>query len=532
MNSEVIDLTEEIEVAEKHLEELENDELDMVSYNYADPGPSKRMKIEDPDTNSRLKYNLNAHCLVEIFKYLNSKDLWTLGSMNALYKQIINDLVIQKYKVKGSTYNDPSVNKIWRRHGKQIKRFQFAGGMSECNKFLQTFIRHCDEDQLKVAEFYINEPNAKKQKQIIDLSMNHLQKVESFSIRVLKLRPSSYITFPRFEALRVLSLYYISLPTNFDWLALVNLIELELVECLFKEQNFYYFIRKRPKLKRFVYMNRINDVKAIGKEMTKYSGDHMRSFHDFINTNAVALNRETDFREKYNFLAGFKHLKEVTVSPMLICPCDIVQALRLLAENDTLEKLSIILQKSYSGLCSCSLYQKENRIKMKQFTRLKTLLVHNRVIQFKNSSGDCVHSKLFTEFSSQLLSNVENVILSGFYYYDEYLFDDVQTTDIEFLRNALNLRTISIYNIYGSLTTSHTFHIFSIVKNILKKRLNKQNRHFSIDFIGMIVNEDQWKRFQLIGNVEKYIKFKIREMNATEIPISDREFDAGIKKNL
>lgn len=53
-------------------------------------GPSKHKILEDPDASSRLKQCLNVYCLAEIFMYLNSNDLWTLGSMNTQYKQIIN----------------------------------------------------------------------------------------------------------------------------------------------------------------------------------------------------------------------------------------------------------------------------------------------------------------------------------------------------------------------------------------------------------------------------------------------------------
>lgn len=83
----------------------------------------------------------------------------------------------------------------------------------------------------------------------------------------------------------------------------MNLTGLELIGVgYFDIQNFYEFIRERPKLERFVYLNQFNDVKDIGVKMAKYCGDHMHSFHDFIKTANDGWNRDIIFREKYNFV--------------------------------------------------------------------------------------------------------------------------------------------------------------------------------------------------------------------------------------
>lgn len=49
------------------------------------------------DKKFSFKAGTDVHYLPNIFKYLNSEDLWTLGNINGVYKQMINDLVIQRF---------------------------------------------------------------------------------------------------------------------------------------------------------------------------------------------------------------------------------------------------------------------------------------------------------------------------------------------------------------------------------------------------------------------------------------------------
>lgn len=52
---------------------------------------------ENEEVNCRLQNGLNVNCLVEIFKYLDTDELITLGTMNSFYKNIINDYIIRNH---------------------------------------------------------------------------------------------------------------------------------------------------------------------------------------------------------------------------------------------------------------------------------------------------------------------------------------------------------------------------------------------------------------------------------------------------
>lgn len=107
-------------------------------------------------------------------------------------------------------------------------------------------------------------------------------------------------------------------------------------------------------------MHTFENIRAIGKKMTIYF-DKIRSFHDLVDNDRFYDWESVDFEKRYNFLGGFKHLMEVKMSPKRLCPCDITQALALLAENDTLETLSILSTALDDGMRGCYSYQISNR---------------------------------------------------------------------------------------------------------------------------------------------------------------------------
>lgn len=63
------------------------------------PGTSTQSTI-DLDADNRLRHGLNPHCLAHIFQYVDTKDLWTLGGMNEHFKEVINDWLLQNYKIQ------------------------------------------------------------------------------------------------------------------------------------------------------------------------------------------------------------------------------------------------------------------------------------------------------------------------------------------------------------------------------------------------------------------------------------------------
>lgn len=60
----------------------------------------KSSKLEEnKDENCRLRYVLNVNCFADTFQYLDSDDLFTLGTMNIFYKEVINDYIIRNHLV-------------------------------------------------------------------------------------------------------------------------------------------------------------------------------------------------------------------------------------------------------------------------------------------------------------------------------------------------------------------------------------------------------------------------------------------------
>lgn len=118
----------------------------------------KKMKIEDKDLNCRLRHGLNIYCLAQIFQYLDSADLYTVGGMNDFYKEIINDLIIPKHEVDFYKICERKITiaQVFERYGTNIQKF-ISGDIDEKNsleQLIKSIGKYCSIDQLKDLKIY------------------------------------------------------------------------------------------------------------------------------------------------------------------------------------------------------------------------------------------------------------------------------------------------------------------------------------------------------------------------------------------
>lgn len=212
------------------------------------------------------------------------------------------------------------------------------------------------------------------------------------------------------DSLRVLYLKYITFHPNFNWTKLTNLTEIYLKSVNgFNKQNFIEFLRQRPKLKSF-YHKQIPEesMQNIGELMAEYCGDFIQVFYDVI----CYRGKRSVHPNFYNFLSGFKNLKKVALSTHQECGHDLIYPIKNLAENDTLEIL-IINHCSIIEYHICAFYNhngtRYKKISIKPFSNLKSIRIHGRT----STQNQCDHMKILTIYSTEILSNVENVIIEA-----------------------------------------------------------------------------------------------------------------------
>lgn len=363
------------------------------------------------DENCRLRHRLNAHCLTEIFQYLDSTDLYAVGDMNEFYKQLIADFVIPTHTIDFDLLHSKSISdqQFFDKYGKKVRMFKISCKNDESfQQFFRLIQQYCAPDQLKNVSLAMSRGNDADDINLPD----HFQRVESFHFTgVSNYSPILSVTFS--DSLQRLYLRNISLPADFSWMAMVNLKKL-VVEFVkgFNEQHFIELLRHGTKLELFhqdfTLFNPFGDVRDA---LAKYCGHQIRSLVD------NCLMRRAN--ECYNFLSELQKLNEVWLSSQQKCVEDLKYPLKLLAENDTIEKLGIICSTSPVFPHNSCVFQvaynnqEHQNWTMKQFTKLKTICFiwincgsNARVI-------GCNELKLLTIFSTQMLSNVENLILRG-----------------------------------------------------------------------------------------------------------------------
>lgn len=173
----------------------------------------------------------------------------------------------------------------------------------------------------------------------------------------------------------------------------------------------------------------------------------------------------------YDFISGFKNVEEVHLTTHQICGGDIIDSIKRLAENDTIKTLhlsyfqhDIFIMRGYTD---CVFQNKPNlkSFDMKNFNHLKTIIIHGHDIELDQSFHHirvCDPFKLLSVYSSQILSNIENLKIISI----EHNWDF-----IKFMPKLLHLEFY-----VETSTFHHALKIISTLESILQKRRNEQNK--------------------------------------------------------
>lgn len=372
-----------------------------------EPSTSQQQSVDDPDLNCRLIQGLNRDCLIHILQYLKTPDLHTVGGMNEIFKQIIvDDGIIQKHRVnfRQLLRRGNSIAEFFERYGLNIRRFYYNRGRhndprDSFQSLIQLITRHCSIDQLRDVSI-IFEENFRR----IDLPL-HFQRVEKFSFENM-LNGTVLLSVPLAESLRCFQLHDVNLNLNFNWTALKNLAELDLDTVRgIDEQNFIEFLHQRPNIMDFrqtaTFTNSAQDIfDAIGRNC----GKRIQVFRD----KSRYLPRPSTF---YAFLSLFENVKDVYVSSFNICGADLIDPIKRLAEMNTVEKLGIIVSSANETGCAFQQGPNYGELHMQSFGHLKTITVCTHDVSKSNHIDVCSPMKIFTVYSSQILSNIEKLII-------------------------------------------------------------------------------------------------------------------------
>lgn len=315
------------------------------------------------------------------------------------------------------------------------------------------------------------------------------------------------------ESLQYLVLHNVDLLPRFDWTELMNLTKLHMFNVgEFNKQNFIEFIRRRPKLKFFYLYSLLDDgiCEEIGEALGKYCGDQIEYFNYHNN-----YNRGTRNEIFYNFLSEFKIVKKVGFSSSYRCASELMYAIKWLAENDTIDLLVISIGDRNGNINECPLQIGNNKVYMKQFTKLRTIEIH-RYARNIGHTINCKRLEIFSMYSVQILSNVETI---------KILFMTVISAlsiDCDFIKFAPKLRVF--YLLKGFERPSDNIKldeqartVVANLKIILQGRKNERNKN---DFIELNVDETFFDVFRGIDGIGESIKLiKLEDSLVSQIRI-------------
>lgn len=435
------------------------------------PFNPKRIKLEDDiDANCRLRHGLNVHCLANVFQYLDIADLYTVGGMNEYYKQIINDQVISKHHVQFSklSHRGITISQVFKRYGPKIQKFYFFDFEDKhaTDNIIQSIAQYCAIDQIKSAVMsccYLERTTVD-----LPIQFKNVQKlvVEGNSCMDLPLRLSA----PLSDTLRYLRLGDINLDPNFDWTQLKCLTELYLHEVSgINVYNFIEFLRLGPNIRIFHHSGDTfkGSMHGIGEAMAKYCGNNIQDY-----SGEMPFIRGNDWvpaHNSYDFLSGFKNLKEVRLITHQLCGGDLIDTMKRLAENDSIETFRIKYSEydtdGWSNV-NCIFQTKPNLdgSDMNNFTHLKTIKIYGHLTPLDEPFGDFHHEKvcdpfkLLNVYGPQILATVEKLTISA------------MPQNCDFIKFARKLRNLDLY--VERITFDQTATLLSILKCVFQERNN------------------------------------------------------------
>lgn len=349
----------------------------------------------DLDANCRLRNKLNVHCLAEIFQYLDSVDLYTLGEMNDFYRQIVHEIVIPTHEINffDLCKRGVTISEVFERYGTKIQRICF-GDVDErqtTEQLVQLIAKYCASDQLKSVRII-----SRFAKPII--LPNQFRKIEK-----LQCYGNGQLSVTLSESLNYIHLRGISLDPDFDWTQLKNLKELYLENIHgINADSFIEFLRQEPKIKVFHHEKSTFDgsIPEISDALATHCGKYIQDYSGVMPANQ---------RNMYNFLSEFKAMRIVCLTTDQICGGDIVAAIKRLSDNNTIEELHIKYSKKDNHRDNCLFLRNPEMlgITVKPFNRLKTVTLSGASVSVSDTL--CIPFRLINILSTQVLSNVENL---------------------------------------------------------------------------------------------------------------------------
>lgn len=353
------------------------------------------IKKSDFDANCRLRNGLNVHCLAEIFQYLDSVDLYTLGEMNDFYRQIVHKIVIPTHEINffDLCKRGVTISEVFERYGTKIQRICF-GDVDEkqtIEQLVQLIAQYCAPDQLRSVRIISRFP-----KPII------LPK-QFWKIEKLQCYGNGQLSVTLSESLNCIHLRGISLDPEFDWIQLKNLTELYLENIRgINADNFIEFLRQEPKIKVFHHEKSTFEgfVPEISEALATHCGKYIQDYSGVMPANQENM---------YYFLSEFKTVKKVCLTTDQICGGDLVAAMKRLSDNNTIEELHINYSKKDNHRENCLFIQNPELlgITVKPFNHLKTATLSGASVSVSETS--CIPFRLINILAAPVLSNVENL---------------------------------------------------------------------------------------------------------------------------
>lgn len=261
------------------------------------------------------------------------------------------------------------------------------------------------------------------------------------------------------ECLRFLRFHWIELDPCFDWTNLKNLTKLHLDSVNgINVSNFIEFFYQRPKLEIFCHSNTFDEAHILDvfQALAEHCGNTIRFFEDYSGD------------QNYNFISGLKSVKEVSSAAGQLCCGDLFDPIKRLAEINTIERLQI----RYQNLCgpiggsdiNCIFRQSPHGLNINPSSNLKSVSFSMCVSHFRDGKHleVCDPLRLFTVYSSQILSNVE--ILA--------LYCISMRFDWNLIRFAPKLRQVIHKDL--DITSDQARNILLILETILQNRRHKR----------------------------------------------------------
>lgn len=179
-------------------------------------------------------------------------------------------------------------------------------------------------------------------------------------------------------------------------------------------QNFHNFFRHRPNLDvyhhdRYTFED---SMQHICDSVAKYRGDRIQDYFG-------ELPKERQNENSFDFISKLKNVKTLELTTYKICIGDLVDAIKRLAGNDTVEMLYI--GHSMEGQLdeineNCTFCDRPDHddTDMERFSHLKTINISGEYwyTSHQREREECDPLTFVRVYGPQILSNVENLMIS------------------------------------------------------------------------------------------------------------------------